>query len=88
MKELAQGFIRTIERAVVVIGDVKTFDADDKSLKSNLLLKKLETNLFETQEINVAGVFINAVLESLVSGIDKMVQIPPILMHQKPLLVN
>lgn len=83
MKELAQGFIRTIERAVV-IGDGKTANADDKITEIKSIAEETESNLFETQEINVAGVFDNTVLETLVAGIDKMVpNTTPILVTSK-----
>lgn len=83
MKELAQGFIRTIERAVV-IGDGKNSDDDDKITEIKSIAEETETNLFETQEIKVAGVFDNAVLETLVAGIDKMVpNTTPILVTSK-----
>lgn len=83
MKELAQGFIRTIERAVV-IGDGKSNSAEDKITEIKSIAEETEANLFETQEINVAGVFDNAVLETLVAGIDKMVpNTTPILVTSK-----
>lgn len=71
MKELAQGFIRAVERAVV-IGDGLGSNADDKITDIKSIAEESETALFETQEINVTGDFDNTVLESLVSGIDKI----------------
>lgn len=83
MNELAQGFIRAVERAVV-IGDGKNSDDDDKITEIKSIAEETLTQLFDTQEINVDGEFDSTVLENLVKGIDKLaVNTTPILVTSK-----
>ncbi|HGA1205592.1 TPA: phage major capsid protein [Streptococcus suis] len=84
MKEVAQGFIRAVERAIV-IGDGKTSKDDDKITEIKSIAEETETALFDTQEINVnAASFDNTVLEALVGGLDKMAaNTTPILVTSK-----
>lgn len=88
MNELAQGFIRAVERAVV-IGDGKNSDDDDKITEIKSIAEETLAQLFDTQEISVDGEFDSTVLENLVKGIDKLAaNTTPILVTSKPLLVN
>ena len=83
MNELAQGFIRAVERAVV-IGDGKNSDDDDKITEIKSIAEETLAQLFDTQEINVDGEFDSTVLENLVKGIDKLaVNTTPILVTSK-----
>lgn len=83
MNELAQGFIRAVERAVV-IGDGKNSDDDDKITEIKSIAEETLAQLFDTQEINVDGEFDTIVLENLVKGIDKLaVNTTPILVTSK-----
>ena len=83
MNELAQGFIRAVER-VVVIGDGKNSDDDDKITEIKSIAEETLAQLFDTQEINVDGEFDSTVLENLVKGIDKLaVNTTPILVTSK-----
>lgn len=83
MKELAQGFIRAVERAVV-IGDGKDARADDKITEIKSIAEETEAALFETQEINLTGAFDNTTLETLTAGLDKIaVNTTPILVTSK-----
>ena len=83
MNELAQGFIRAVERAVV-IGDGKNSDDDDKITEIKSIAEETLTQLFDTQEISVDGEFDNTVLENLVKGIDKLAaNTTPILVTSK-----
>lgn len=83
MKELAQGFIRAVERAVV-IGDGKDARADDKITEIKSIAEETETALFETQKINLTGAFDNTTLETLTAGLDKIaVNTTPILVTSK-----
>lgn len=72
MKELAKGFIRAVERAMV-IGDGKTSNADDKITEIKSIAEETEAALFATQEIDVKGAsFDQTTLEALVAGLDQM----------------
>lgn len=83
MNELAQGFIRAVERAVV-IGDGKNSDDDDKITEIKSIAEETLAQLFDTQEINVDGEFDSTVLETLVKGIDKLAaNTTPILVTSK-----
>lgn len=84
MKELAQGFIRAVERAVV-IGDGKDARADDKITEIKSIAEETEAALFETQAINVKEAsFTQTTLETLVAGLDKLVETStPILVTSK-----
>ena len=83
MNELAQGFIRAVERAVV-IGDGKNSDDDDKITEIKSIAEETLAQLFDTQEINVDGEFDSTVLENLVKGIDKLAaNTTPILVTSK-----
>jgi len=83
MNELAQGFIRAVERAVV-IGDGKTSEDDDKITEIKSIAEETLAQLFDTQEISVDGEFDNTVLENLVKGIDKLAaNTTPILVTSK-----
>lgn len=83
MNELAQGFIRAVERAVV-IGDGKNSDDDDKITEIKSIAEETLAQLFDTQEISVDGEFDSTVLENLVKGIDKLAaNTTPILVTSK-----
>ncbi|MDS4999456.1 phage major capsid protein [Streptococcus pneumoniae] len=83
MNELAQGFIRAVERAVV-IGDGKNSDDDDKITEIKSIAEETLVQLFDTQEISVDGEFDSTVLETLVKGIDKLAaNTTPILVTSK-----
>lgn len=72
MKELAQGFIRAVERAIV-IGDGKAPNADDKITEIKSIAEETLSELFDTQEIDLkAASLTQTALETLVAGIDKM----------------
>ena len=83
MNELAQGFIRAVERAIV-IGDGKNSDDDDKITEIKSIAEETLAQLFDTQEISVDGEFDSTVLETLVKGIDKLAaNTTPILVTSK-----
>lgn len=84
MKELAQGFIRTVERAVV-IGDGKGSGDADKITEIKSIAEETEAALFDTQEIDLKAASLDqAALEALVAGLDKLVDTAtPILVTSK-----
>ena len=84
MKELAQGFIRAVERAIV-IGDGKSSNADDKITEIKSIAEEATAELFDTQEIDLkAASLTQTALEALVAGIDKMADTSmPILITSK-----
>lgn len=84
MKELANGFIRAVERAIV-IGDGKDSRADDKITEIKSIAEETEAALFETQNINLTvPSYDQSTLEKVVAGIDKMVPTAtPILVTSK-----
>lgn len=82
MNELAQGFIRAVERAVV-IGDGLAKNHEDKITDIISIAEETEANLFSTQEIDLSVSSYNqATLESLVAGIDQIAK------NSNPILVT
>ncbi|HFU4203817.1 TPA: phage major capsid protein [Streptococcus suis] len=84
MKELAAGFIRAVERAVV-IGDGLDARNQDKITEIKSIAEETLTELFDTQEINTAAAtFGTEQLEALVAGLDKLAETTtPILVTSK-----
>lgn len=84
MKELAAGFIRAVERAVV-IGDGKSSGDADKITEIKSIAEETEAALFDTQEIDLKEASLSlTALEALVAGMDKLVDTAtPILITSK-----
>ncbi|MEG0349581.1 phage major capsid family protein [Enterococcus sp.] len=72
MQQLAKGFIRAVERAIV-IGDGLDAGADDKITEIKSIAEETEAKLFDTVEIDSdALVYTNEQIEAITAGIDKL----------------
>lgn len=72
MQQLAKGFIRAVERAIV-IGDGLDAVADDKITEIKSIAEETEAKLFDTVEIDSdALVYTNDQIEAITAGIDKL----------------
>ena len=72
MQQLAKGFIRAVERAIV-IGDGLDAAADDKITEIKSIAEETEVKLFDTVEIDSdALVYTNDQIEAITAGIDKL----------------
>lgn len=72
MQELAQGFIRAVERAIV-IGDGLAPEDEDKITEIKSIAEETEANLFATQAIDTSvAEFTNTQFEALVAGLDQI----------------
>lgn len=72
MQQLAKGFIRAVERAIV-IGDGLDAGADDKITEIKSIAEETEAKLFDTVEIDSdALVYTNEQIEAITEGADKL----------------
>ena len=72
MQQLAKGFIRAVERAIV-IGDGVDAGEDDKITEIKSIAEETEAKLFDTVEIDSdALVYTNDQIEAITAGIDKL----------------
>ena len=72
MQQLAKGFIRAVERAIV-IGDGLDAESDDKITEIKSIAEETEAKLFDTVEIDSdALTYTNDQIEAITAGIDKL----------------
>ena len=72
MQQLAKGFIRAVERAIV-IGDGLEDSNEDKITEIKSIAEEADVKLFETQEVDTeAATYTNDQIEAITAGIDKL----------------
>ena len=72
MQQLAKGFIRAVERAIV-IGDGLEDSNEDKITEIKSIAEEADVKLFETQEVDTdAATYTNDQIEAITDGVDKL----------------